>query len=173
MANFKLKVNRLRELLFYDRLSGIFRWKAREVTHSRLKIWNKRYAGTIAGRLDSDGYRQIAIDNVRYAAHKLAWFYITEEWPKELDHKNLGKDDNWFDNLRISTRIQNGCNRGVQKNNTSGYKGVIYYKKNKKWGASIKINKKNKFLGLFDTAEAAATARGVATLKYHGEFGRH
>src|SRR5258708_31028872 len=59
-----------------------------------------------------------------------------------VDHINGNTLDNRKENLRICTKSQNGMNRGKQKNNTSGYKGVHFYKANKKWQAYISYNSK-------------------------------
>lgn len=47
----------------------------------------------------------------------------------------------------------------LQQNNTSGYVGVDYVKKEKKWRARLNYNKKCYNLGLFNTAEEAHYTR--------------
>lgn len=89
-----------------------------------------------------------------------------------VDHINGNKLDNRRSNLRVCTRAQNLMNRGKQRNNTSGFKGVSYHKQCSKWMAFIKLNKRFINLGLFDTPEAAALAYNEAAKKYHGEFAK-
>lgn len=48
------------------------------------------------------------------------------------------------------------------KNNTSGFNGVSWKEKNKKWQASI--------IGIFEDKLEAARAYNKAALKYFGEF---
>jgi hypothetical protein len=161
---------RLREVLDYDRATGVFLWRHRTDVRGG---WNAKCAGKVAGRLDSDGYRQIAVDGRRYAASKLAWVYVTGEWPaREVDHRNLDRADDRFENLRPATHAQNGANRGLPPTNTSGRKGVHWNKKLKKWQAAIKVGKRRVHLGVFTDIEAAAAAYAAAARQHHGDFAR-
>ncbi len=89
-----------------------------------------------------------------------------------VDHINLDTLDNRRENLRVATNSQNQYNKPLQKNNTSGYKGVTYFKQFGKWVARIRVNNKSIYLGVFDTPEAAADARKIAAIELHGEFAR-
>ena len=89
-----------------------------------------------------------------------------------IDHINGVKTDNRKSNLRVCTRAENGRNRGKQENNTSGYKGVSYKVKNKKFSSQIKVYNKQIYIGLFDTPIEAARAYNEAAIKYHGEFAK-
>jgi len=84
------------------------------------------------------------------------------------DHINGDPLDNCRCNLRPATFSQNGCNRGKQKNNTSGHTGVSW--KRGKWWAYLRVKKKYLHLGYFDDLKEAACAYDEAALKYHGEF---
>ena len=102
-----LTPTRLREVLTYNPETGDFIWN---VSVGRVK------RGTVARCLDGDGYIRIQIDGVRYFAHRLAWFYIFNEFPDpETDHKNRIKTDNRISNLRITDRSGNNQNRGPFK----------------------------------------------------------
>jgi hypothetical protein len=89
---------------------------------------------------------------------------------KDIDHKNGNGLDNRKKNLRLCTKVENGINRGKQKNNTSGYKGV-WQIHNGRWRARIHF-KKSIHLGYFDTIKEAHQAYCKASKKYHGEFRR-
>ena len=89
---------------------------------------------------------------------------------EEIDHKDTNPLNNLEINLRICTKSQNQHNKKLQKNNTSVYKGVVWYPKYNKWKAQIMINKKPLFLGYFTIKEDAARAYNAAAIKYHGEF---
>ncbi len=76
-----------------------------------------------------------------------------------------------LDNLRLTTRSQNTHNSRVPRNNTSGFKGVTFHKRDKKWRAQIILNGMTKQLGCFLTPEAAYIAYCTASREYHGEHG--
>lgn len=88
----------------------------------------------------------------------------------QVDHINGNPLDNRRANLRICTRSQNGMNRGKQANNTSGFKGVIWRPKERKWAARIGVDGKKIDLGYFQTKAEAAAAYDAASKRVHGEF---
>lgn len=89
-----------------------------------------------------------------------------------VDHINGDKTDNRKNNLRFSTKSTNGMNRGKNKNNTSGFKGVFLAKgRGKKcWYARIWKNRMCYFLGYYYSPEEASMSYENAAKKYHGEF---
>lgn len=91
---------------------------------------------------------------------------------EQVDHKNNNGLDNRRENLRLATQNNNQQNKGLQANNSSGYKGVCWHRGNQKWIASIGVNKRKKFLGYFDSPEAAYDAYCKAARELHGEFAR-
>lgn len=82
----------------------------------------------------------------------------------ETDHINGNKLDNRVKNLRNVTHSQNQLHNRLPKTNTSGIKGVVWDKKNKKWQAQIKIHGKNHFLGRYNNIFDAFHARVDAEL---------
>lgn len=85
------------------------------------------------------------------------------------DHKNQNSLDNRKSNLRIASVSENGMNVKIRKNNTSGIIGV-HQAKDRKWVASIRINKKRTCLGRFEKKEDAVIERLKAEKEYYGEF---
>lgn len=80
------------------------------------------------------------------------------------------RNDNRKKNLRIVSVQLNRLNHTIASNNTSGYTGVSFYSKLKKWVAEIWINKKKIHLGTFDNIEEAIQAREEGEIKYFGEY---
>jgi hypothetical protein len=104
----------------------------------------------------STGYWYIKIDGCDYQSSRLAFFYMTGEWPVgEVDHINRKRADDRWDNLREATGSQNRVNRESNGNST-GFKGVTFDTKYlKPYIAKIQINGVSKYLGSFETAEEA------------------
>jgi hypothetical protein len=123
--------------------------------------------------IGSHGYRRVRIWGYPYAAHRVAWFlHFKEQPPSLIDHINGDKSDNRITNLRSANYAQNKANSGLQRNNTSGFKGVTWNKASEGWQAQFKTNKKCHYLGIFDTPEEANAAYETA-LKHHlGTFER-
>lgn len=86
------------------------------------------------------------------------------------DHKDRNPLNNRKINLRDATHSQQNMNRGVQKNNTTGFIGIHWMKNDKQWQAYISINQKKTHLGNFNNKEDALRARLEAEAKYYGEF---
>lgn len=94
--------------------------------------------------------------------------------PKDLvvDHINGDKLDNRKENLRVCTQRENSLNKIIGKDNTSGYKGVSYAKRDNKWQVHIKKDGKSYYCGAFDGVEEAARAYDYYADKHYGEFAR-
>lgn len=173
----------LRKLLRYDPETGKLYWLSRTPdmfiggnadAKARCKAWNTRYAGREAFTSRNNfGYPHGTVLDQSLVAHRVIWVIMTGRWPASMiDHINGKPDDNRFVNLREATGSQNQHNRGLAKNNTSGFKGVTWRKAEGKWRARIVVMRKEKSLGMFDTAEEAYAAFCAACEKYHGTYGR-
>jgi hypothetical protein len=158
----------VRALLRYYPKSGNLRWRVNRSSSAR--------AGNIAGYRDgSDGRKRVCIDNRNYLASRLAWLLMTSEWPPkgmQIDHRDGNPSNNAWDNLRLATHAQNCWNRGKLPNSTTGYKGVSFHKRCRRYIAKIKLNGKDVHLGYFSQPVLAAIAYRRAAQQLHGEFAR-
>jgi hypothetical protein len=152
----------VKSLFYFDEVMNCLRWKI-----------NKGKRGKIGERAGCfhEEYRCVKIDGKEYKEHRLIFFYLNGFWPNDrLDHKDENKANNHPSNLREADNSQNQSNRGKQKNNTSGYKGVYWYKQNKKWVVQIQKDKKNYHLGYFIDPIEAAKIYDVAAILLFEDF---
>jgi hypothetical protein len=159
-----LTQQRLKQLLKYDHETGVF---------TRIGVVRKLsrgHIGEVAGTFHSpNGYIRIGVNYKYYRAHRLAWLYVTGEWPKhQIDHINGIKYDNRWCNLRLATSSQNKYNCKIRQDNKSGYKGVHYQEG--KWIANCTVNKKQYYLGIYDTPLEAHLIRENFAKEHHQEF---
>lgn len=162
-----LTLERLREVLDYSPEDGLFIWK--------LKVADKVTVGDEAGSISKQrGYIFIGVDGKHYRAHRLAFFYMTGQWPKEqVDHINGVRTDNRWGNLREATASQNQANRSHTRLNKSGFKGVAEHTENKgRWVAYICHHRKTINLGSFESPKEAHLAYKEAAMKLHGPYHR-
>lgn len=89
-----------------------------------------------------------------------------------VDHINGDGFDNRVENLRVCCGRSNSKNRKKSSNNTSGFKGVTWHAKCKKWRAAIRVDGVDHSLGLHHTPELASRAYQAAAARYFGQFKR-
>lgn len=161
----------LKSVLRYDPLDGSWTWLRREMASPQ---WNGHFAGKPAGSIDPDtGYLRIRIGKRLYYAHRLAWLYMTGEWPKiEVDHENTNRADCRWENLREATHAENNTNKPNRSDNTSGFKGVSFDKKSQKWVSDFRLNGKRIRRRGFGTAELAHAAYVEDATLHAGQFAR-
>ena len=155
----------LKTLLHYDPPTGVFRW--RHTPKRGMQPWDKAGA-------PNKGYLSIRIGGKGYLAHRLAWMYVTGEFPTlQIDHIDGEKTNNAWNNLRLATNKQNAENTKLSSKNTSGYRGVTFRKEYGKYEANVKHNQKRFYLGSFATAEEAAeAARNKRAELFSHDYGR-
>jgi hypothetical protein len=158
-----LDVNQLFDFLNYDPETGVFIWKVNTARSGKI--------GNIAGNVNCRGYRSIWINGLQFYAHRLAWAMSHGEWPTlDVDHINQNKSDNRICNLRNASRSENMFNRGKNKNNTSGVKGVSFCKDTNTWVSRIMVNRKTIHVGRFADKHDALRAYLDKAKEYRGEF---
>ena len=114
-----------------------------------------------------NGYGRVNIDGQTYLAHRIVWLWHYGFMPGFIDHIDRNRMNNLIENLRDVSISENSHNRSMNRNNTSGYTGVIFNKRANKFMARIWENNKQIHLGLFNTREEAFLAYMLAKIKYH------
>lgn len=158
-----LTADYVRSLLSYDPVTGIFHWLVSRGDSLVVK------AGDIAGTPQGEGYVQIGIDGVQYLAHRLAWLYMTDEWPKgKLDHRDRVRSNNVWTNIRAASNAQNSIN-SIRKARDLP-RGVYRHRKKFIAGTTRRDQeKKGVRIGSFDTPEAAHQAWLDYMVEHHGK----
>lgn len=158
----------LKRVLSYDAKTGEFRWR---IASGCVKVGD--LAGTIWKRSSTlwrpsseIAYIHIRVGNKRYAAHRLAWFYVYGVMPRIVDHWDGDGTNNALVNLRNTDCAGNNENMKRRNNNTSGFTGVSRHTQTSKWVARIRVRGINIHLGCFDDFDAAVEARIAANTLY-------
>lgn len=149
----------LAEMLSLDPATGRIYWRG-----------NSR-AGKEAGTTGSEGYRLVVIRWKQYPIHRVVFALTHGRWPVlALDHINGIRDDNRPENLREATPIENGANRGIARNNTSGFHGVYKQPGKDTWWMRIKVAGQTYELHGFVSALDAAKAQRLVSKLARREF---
>lgn len=153
-------------LLDYNPDTGDFIWKVRRP---------RRNPGDVAGSPHNRGYHKVAVAGKYYQAHRLAFLFMTGDWPTGVvDHINGNKLDNRWENIRDVTQSENMANQSLYKSNKSGVPGVTWDPRRAGWIAIIKFRKETRWLGFFCDWFEAVCARKSAeiNLGFHENHGR-
>lgn len=146
----------LKAMLTYNPRTGSFRW---------LRGRPGRRLDGLAGCINTHGYRVIRINGVDHYGHRLAFLYMTGQWPlRTVDHRNGNPSDNRWSNLRdvshktnvrnCTKATKNAICRGVTWDEERGqYKAQLYA------NGFVRLNKRFDDLG--DAIAAYAHARSI------------
>lgn len=160
-----IPVDWLRSRYAYEPDTGVIRYTT---GHSKM-------LGAQAGSIRYDGYRVLKVSyqgrRIQVMAHILAWILHYGEHPAgEVDHKNLDRDANWIENLRLGNRSQNLANRAPVGDLP---KGVTRSRSRAKpYQAQISVDGQSRYLGLFSCPLAAHAAYASAAIEAFGDFAR-
>ena len=174
----KLTKSLIRDLLNYNEDSGLFTWKERDASwfkrETSCNAWNARYSGKEAGTLsvNAAGYPRVFIRVLGkgYVASRLAFIWMGEDLPKQVDHLDRDSTNNSWINLRCSTHRENMRNKSKSKNNTSGVTGVTWNTQAGKWKARVEVGNKEHFLGYFSKEDLDLAAMEVMEFRYEHGF---
>lgn len=147
-----LTQERLKQLLHYDPKTGVFTWLP---NRNRRNSRADRIGKPAGYARKKDGYIGVHLEGHQYLAHRVAWLYVTGSWPEgEIDHIDISRSNNAFENLRMVSRSVNMQNRQkARKNNTTGLLGVS--RRSNGFRAVIHTDGKRISLGTYPTPEQA------------------
>lgn len=121
--------------------------------------------------LNQKGYGEVSFQGKKWYVHRLMFsvFVGPLEEGLQVDHieciSTACCNPEHLRQISASGNQQN--QRGLRANNTSGQPGVTWDKKNGKWLAQIKVDRKCLFLGYFTNLDDAIAARKAGEAKYH------
>lgn len=160
-----IKVETLRDMISYCPETGDLKWKERY--NCGFYGFNAKYAGkrcfTVA---DRKGHLTGTFLGKTLRSHRVAWSIYYGEWPDgQIDHIDGNPNNNSIKNLRICENDVNCRNKGIYKNNTTGWNGVSFHKGTGRWAAKYRKNYKHKFIGYFNCPTSAGIAVAIAQRK--------
>jgi hypothetical protein len=127
----------------------------------------------VKGAVSTYGYRIVYFGDYRMREHRLIFLMCHGFLPKMLDHIDGNKLNNKIENLRVCSSSQNGFNSKVPKNNTTGFKGIVYLKNRKRYLGNIVVSGKT-----YRTKQTKSLTEAVLLLRnlrenLHGEYCNH
>lgn len=157
---------RLRELLDYDPFTGIFTWRVNlRGRGGAVKV------GKVAGSYDTKGKLQIKVDGTLYFAHRLAFLWVTGEWPMDqVDHINRDCKDNRWWNLREASNVENCRNRSAPRGKHFDLPRGVHLLPSGRYAATIFEDGRQRHLGVFDTPHEAHAVYDQRAQFLHAAF---
>lgn len=172
----------LLKLLRYEPETGDLFWRARDSdTQSAVGVawpvdnWNAKFAGSrafnsvsatgyLCGRMPGDGW---------FSAHRIVWKMIHGVDPRVIDHIDGDRANNRIVNLRSVTAAENSKNLHVAHSTSRVGYGARSQHGGTRFGAFIKIEGKDRWLGSYRTREEAleVSKRAQIAAGYHQNHG--
>lgn len=157
----------LSSFAYYDVVTGMF-------IATKKRRSDSPPPGKAIGCLSGDGAFHVVIAREHYKIHRLVWLWHYGNWPRyEIDHINGNRVDNRIENLRDVPHDVNLRNTKKRINNTSGYTGISYYARDKRWAAKYKVRGETIVIGYFRSKEAAVIAYELYATTFHDISSTH
>jgi hypothetical protein len=91
---------------------------------------------------------------------------------ERVDHIDGNKFNNQRSNLRVASRGVNRQNSKLNSNNTSGYRGVVWFHPRGTWQVKLRVNGKTISGGYFHDARVAAMKYNQLAIQHYGEHAK-
>ena len=153
-------------MITQSKLHDMFEYRNDGNLIHRYTVQGGKRKGDVAGSAHNAGYRQICIERKKHLIHRLIWCYHYGQMPTQIDHINGKRSDNRIENLRECTYGQNHGNKRMNRNNTSGFKGVFLDKRDGFWFVYVA----HQYIGRSRSIKQAAAMYDKAAKKHFGEF---
>ena len=167
----------LHELFTYNEEEGCLYWKERPQSHFSNKRahtkFNKEWAYKKVGhRSDGNGHTITTIQDINHPTKDIIWIWHYGDIPSGyiVDFIDCDKNNSFIDNLKLYDKYFKEAQRKMQKDNTSGVKGVRWNGKYGHWAASLGYKRKEIYLGVSKDKDEAIAMRLAAEIKYHGQI---
>jgi hypothetical protein len=159
----------MKHITIYSKVNGIHSILIDDEDYDYVSKFNWCiYRCTFKGKKARTFYAVAKVDGMAIRMHRLL---LGLSDPKILvDHKDHNGLNNQRDNLRIASAQQNQFNMRPFNSNKTGFKGVSYNKKDKRYAVFLMVSNKNTFFGNFKTPIEAAIKWNEMARQYHGEF---
>lgn len=118
-------------------------------------------------------YRLLKVNNKAIPEHRAIFLMMNGYLPQFIDHIDGNAFNNNLSNLREATCVQNQYNSKLRKDSTSNIKNVRWHKASNSWMVCVRIEKKEKYFGIYKDIELAELVAMEVRSKYHKEFARH
>ena len=153
-----------RDLPSYERVRSVFDYNPISGILSK--------GGKAVGWLNRNGYLRCDLDGSKHYVHRIIFFWMTGCWPATVDHRDLNKRNNCWNNLRGCSKTDNQGNRTHRVDNASGVKGIHWDAERCRWVAQIQRDGKHHYIGRFSDLDAAKAAYLARAVSLYGEFAR-
>ena len=125
--------------------------------------------GKVAGTKHSEGGWAVRFNGGLFLNARLVWAYHHgDPGDFEIDHIDEDRSNDRIENLRLATRTDNQRNISTTRANTSGHKGVSWYKRLGKW----RVDVCGKTIGYFSDLDEAIKVRIETATQMCGEFAK-
>jgi hypothetical protein len=162
-----LTQQKVKDIINYDPLTGIFTWK---VSSQRMKE-GKELTSIKRTTPNAKPYYRTRIYGEHIVLHRLAFIFMLDRYPEKcVDHINGNTLDNRWNNLRECSISENNVNSKLYNTNTSGHKGISVVSSG--YLAHTQF-KKVRYQKYFNNKEEAITWIKNKREEIHGEFFNH